>query len=299
MNKNKLLIALSICLIALGLSGCGVGRGIVVDLPGLDFNIDVPEMDVKVEVPGIDTESFVPQMAFNCRMPGSSSGLDLRDTLEGSGDVVVESRSVPEFDRVALKGCGEVFLTQGDRGSISVEVDDNLLPYITTEVVQGELILSFTEEIKDRVIEPTAGIRFNVGFKELEAVNIYGAGVIKASSLDVDQFEVNLYGAGDITLRDVFAEKLEVLVPGAGKVEIHGRVQEQEVLLSGVGSYEGQNLESEIAKVALRGLGGARLWVTEFLNVEISGAGGVSYYGSPTVTQQITGLGSLNHLGER
>ena len=53
--------------------------------------------------------------------------------VRGSGNVVTQERQVSGFDSVALSGVGEVFITQGDKESLTVETDDNLMRYIQTE----------------------------------------------------------------------------------------------------------------------------------------------------------------------
>ncbi len=53
-------------------------------------------------------------------------------TIQGSGDVITESRDVSGFDSVSLTGIGRVIITQGDKESLTIEADDNLLEYITS-----------------------------------------------------------------------------------------------------------------------------------------------------------------------
>src|SRR5690242_12646963 len=55
-------------------------------------------------------------------------------TVHGSGNVVTEARPVSGFDRVSVSGAGQLKVTQGDAESLTIETDDNLLPYIRSEV---------------------------------------------------------------------------------------------------------------------------------------------------------------------
>jgi hypothetical protein len=73
----------------------------------------------------------------------SSGGTDeTSGTIEGSGNVESESRDVSGFDEVDLRGVGNLSIRQTGSESLSVEAEDNVLPKITTEVVNGRLILS-------------------------------------------------------------------------------------------------------------------------------------------------------------
>ena len=59
---------------------------------------------------------------------------DSRDVITGSGNVITESRDVSGFDGVSHTGIGRVIITQSDTESLTIEADDNLMEYITSEV---------------------------------------------------------------------------------------------------------------------------------------------------------------------
>jgi hypothetical protein len=51
--------------------------------------------------------------------------------IEGSGQVRRESRVVGGFTAVNFSSFGELTLVQGDTEALTIETDDNLLPYVT------------------------------------------------------------------------------------------------------------------------------------------------------------------------
>ena len=55
-------------------------------------------------------------------------------TIQGSGDVITESREVSGFDSVSHTGIGQVIIVQGDEESLNIKADDKLMEYKTTEV---------------------------------------------------------------------------------------------------------------------------------------------------------------------
>ena len=59
---------------------------------------------------------------------------DDEDGIEGSGDVITETRDVAGFRRIVLVGEGNVIITQGDSESLEVTTDDNLMQYIETSL---------------------------------------------------------------------------------------------------------------------------------------------------------------------
>jgi hypothetical protein len=218
--------------------------------------------------------------------------------VRGSGDVVREERRVSDFDHVSLTGIGRVVLTQGESESLTVETDDNILPYIRTEVRGRTLVLGFNKRATGRSMDPSE-LTFHLQVREVSGLDLTGAGTLEADSLTCDRLQVHLSGAGHIAVDSLDAEELVVRLSGAGGLEVAGEVTEQDVDISGVGAYRGSRLQSERAVVEVSGAGGATVWVTETLNVRVSGVGSVDYYGSPSVTQNVSLVGKVASLGAR
>ena len=71
-------------------------------------------------------------------------------TIEGSGNIITEERYVSGFDRLTLSGFGEVSVEQGATESLTVCTDDNIMPYVQTEVKNNTLILDFDDKGRNR-----------------------------------------------------------------------------------------------------------------------------------------------------
>jgi hypothetical protein len=220
-----------------------------------------------------------------------------RDVVRGSGHVVTEERTVADFDRVSLTGAGDVIITQGEAEALTVETDDNLLPYIQTRVKNGTLTLGFAAAARKKNVRPTKGITFHLSVKDLTALQISGAGNMRAASLEADLLELHLSGVGDFQVDALAAQELEVNVSGAGNVRLAGQVMEQDVRLTGAGDYRAGELESQTATVQLSGVGTATVWATDSLDTQISGVGEVQYYGDPEVIMSSSRLGRLVRRG--
>ncbi|NIO72071.1 MAG: hypothetical protein GTN71_24365, partial [Anaerolineae bacterium] len=157
-------------------------------------------------------------------------------TIKGSGNVVTEERDVSGFDSVALSAFGEVIITQGDKESLTVETDDNLMQYIETEVRGRTLELGFTDDVRHRIPDPSKSIIFRLSVPELTALDSSGAGRFEIDELDADRLKITLSGAGDIRMDSLTASDLVVTVSGAGNIELAGQVETQEVNLNGLGN---------------------------------------------------------------
>src|SRR5262245_27179722 len=97
----------------------------------------------------------------------SACGLNL---INGSGHVITESLAVSDFTEVDFSGFGELTLVQGESESLTIETDDNLLPYIKTTVSQGTLAIGFDEGPTTPILRPTDSIRYQLTVKTLTAL---------------------------------------------------------------------------------------------------------------------------------
>jgi hypothetical protein len=93
--------------------------------------------------------------------------------------------------------------------------------------------------------------------------------------------------------KNIATENLSVKLTGTGAITLSGKATEQQVVLDGVGTYNGAGLASQRAQVTHSGTGGAVVRATDQLNVTLSGLGGIEYIGNPQVTKKISGLGTV------
>ena len=63
------------------------------------------------------------------------------ETVTGNGVMKTESRDVKGYTGIALQGSMNVQLSYGNTSTITVEADENLLPYIETFVENGNLVI--------------------------------------------------------------------------------------------------------------------------------------------------------------
>ena len=68
--------------------------------------------------------------------------------IPGSGVIVAESRFVDDFDAISLNGSANLLISVGEPASVTVEIDDNLLDVITTEVDNGCLEIRNTKNYR-------------------------------------------------------------------------------------------------------------------------------------------------------
>jgi hypothetical protein len=225
-----------------------------------------------------------------------SENQGIQELVYGSGEMAQEERPLSGFDRVALGGVGKLVISQGEREQLVISAEENLLPYITTQVRGSELVIGMQ---RGKLIVPSHTLEYRLTVKDLRAVKLAGWGDVEIRPLEVGELEVTTAGAGRIALLDVQAEELCVLVNGSGSVSAKGKVTFLALTINGAGSFLGESLQSQEADLRIAGFGNAVAWVRRALETRISGFGTVSYYGSPQVQQRNYGVGIVRRLGDR
>jgi hypothetical protein len=215
--------------------------------------------------------------------------------VRGSGKLTTEAREARGIDRLALPSSGDVILTQGDRESLTVETDANVMQYITTKVDGGTLTLGTQNGMS---VSPTR-LTFTLTVVDLDGITVSGSGNVDAERFDTDDLEVKVTGSGNARIDALAAQTAQVRVTGSGNVDLAGQVAELEVNNTGSGNYVGGDLRSERASVTNTGSGNVTLWATESLDARVTGSGTVRYYGDPTTNVSDSGSGEVKRLGSK
>jgi len=212
-------------------------------------------------------------------------------TVRGTGDMTSEEREVGDFSAVDLAGIGTVSVEFGDETALRIEAEENLLPYLESEVEGNTLTLGIREGVNAL---PTQGIFYYLTVRDLEEITVSGLGNMDVPRLEGTTTAVNITGGGDINIEELSAKNLTVEISGLGDLTIAGgEVADQNVTITGGGNYNARELASEAANITITGLGSAAVWTRDALNASISGGGSVRYVGRPQVTKNITGLGEV------
>ena len=193
--------------------------------------------------------------------------------VQGSGVLATETRDVGDFTGLDLRGSANVKIAVGQKARVVLELDDNLLPLIQTEVRNGQLVIDNQQSYRS-----SRGLNVSITVPEMQQLAVHGAGDISIVNLDSDQFVVDLNGSSDVTALGS-ARKLTVTINGSGTVHLEDVVANE-------------------ATATIRGSGDIRLHVLEELSANILGSGDIRYRGTPQVSKSIQGSGSIEPLAE-
>ena len=238
----------------------------------------------------------------------TASALALEPPIKGSGKAQTETRELSEFTEIASSISGDVKIIIGDPQPLKITADDNLLPYILTEVTDGKLKIYCEKNIK-----VVTSINIELTTRDLDALVCSGAGDFKLAGLHDDKLNVTVAGAGDMKLTDLELDEMKIVLAGSGDIELGAELKKLETIIAGAGDVKARGtansltatisgagdlnlakLKSASAIVTVSGAGDADVYASDALVAQVSGAGSITYYGKPaSVTKSITGAGSI------
>ncbi len=213
------------------------------------------------------------------------------DSITGNGNIRTETRNVKNFSGVKTSGSIDIEISPGDKYSVSVEDDENILPAIVTEVEGGTLNIHYKnntsindDHAKVYVKVPSLDKIISSG-----SANITINGVVKNDR----KIEVAVSGSGDIN-GGLDAPEISASIGGSGNMKLHGRTKDFDARVSGSGNMDCRDLHSENTIIKVSGSGNAHVFASVHIEARVSGSGDIYYGGNPTSPEiHQSGSGSI------
>ncbi len=215
--------------------------------------------------------------------------------IKGNGINATIERSVGQYEDLEVVGFFDVFLVYGTEGNLALEGEENLLPYVITEVKNGTLKIRTERNITLKPSSFKKGIVITVPIQEINGASLSGSGdLIGKTPIKGEEFKVVLSGSGDVSL-ELETNKVKTVLSGSGDIALKGNTNDLEVTISGSGDVEAYGLQAEHAEVKVSGSADVYVTVNESLTTRVSGSGDVSYKGNPRkLDSKTTGSGSVS-----
>ena len=192
-----------------------------------------------------------------------------KNNIQGSGNIISESRELNNFTSIILLGSIDVNIKTSESNNCVVVADDNLIPYIKTEVVNNKLNISLNESYSS---------------EEKLVVNI--------NTPNYD--EVSLSGSGNINILDFKNNNLSLNISGSGNITGNGEVETLVVKINGSGNLMSKEIKSKSATITINGSGDGEVFASDSISAKINGSGNIKYFGNPeNVDTIINGSGDI------
>ena len=205
---------------------------------------------------------------------------DGSDKVKGNGKVTTEEREIASFNQIVLEGVFNVYLVQKEKEKIRVETDENVLPYIITEVENNVLTIKLKDDSK---ISKMKRINVYITLVDINKLETKGVGLLHCmGKLNLKTIELQLKGVGATKL-NLDCDTLNVNSELVGSLTLSGSAKEFNVKHKGIGSFEAFDFKSEKVNLESDGIGKAEVFASKELIIDAKGLGGVKYKGNPAL----------------
>ena len=214
--------------------------------------------------------------------------------IRGSGRIVTEKRVISGFKGIRVGGPFEVELKMGPVAEVVIESDDNVLPYIETNIRKDILWIGIRNlnsysntHLKVFITAPvitdlTASASANIIGKDL---------LISKGSISINASSASTISA------EIDAPDVEAGASSGASIRLSGRTRSYMAHVSSGAHLNTFDLLSEQTKVTASSGGTAHLHASVNLEANASSGASVSYHGAANVQKSVSSGGSVERGG--
>jgi hypothetical protein len=215
-------------------------------------------------------------------------------TITGNGQLKKETRNVEAFSGLASLGAIDVQISYGNSKSITLEMDENLLSYIETNVENGKLTIKPKKNIN---IKSPSKMIVRVSMTKVTSLQESGSGNISGDGAFYNdgKTSIAISGSGNIKFGFDSFKQLDLSLSGSGNMNFkNGKSENIDAHISGSGNIDCSNISSNEVVAQISGSGDIKVNAKNNIDAKISGSGNVFYKGnSVNIKSQIAGSGKV------
>ncbi|MCL6294310.1 head GIN domain-containing protein [Jejuia spongiicola] len=203
--------------------------------------------------------------------------INMNSGVRGNGNVQTVERSITEsFTAIKATEGLDVYLTQSNSESITVEADENLHDLIITEVVDNVLKIHTRENIGRSTSK-----KVRVSFKDISAItSTSGSDVYSTNTITTDYLILKSTSGSDMKL-NVDTSTLECQSTSGSDLKLSGKTKKLIAEATSGSDIKASNLIAESSQV--KATSGADITVntSKELTAKANSGGDIKYYGNP------------------
>lgn len=206
--------------------------------------------------------------------------------VNGNGNVITKERPLNDsFNSVKISRGLDLYLTQSDQESLTVEADENLHEIITTTIENNVLLISTTQNIGN-----SSSKKIMLNFNNISAIKATsGSDVISTNTIHATHLDLDISSGSDMELH-IESESISCHSTSGSDLELSGKTNQFIAEASSGSSIDADNLESLNAQV--KASSGAEISVNTLkkLTAKASSGGDVRYLGTPEIIKKNDGV---------
>jgi len=208
---------------------------------------------------------------------------DDKDRIEGSGNVITKDISVNSFDELDASGVFNLQLSQGDKETLRIEADDNLMDLFIIENEGSTLKIKMK---KNSNFNSKKQLKVYITFKTLKSMNLgMVGGTSSDDKLKFTDLKLKNQSVGSVSL-NMTLQTLNMENQSVGSVKLEGSAENAVVKNNSVGSINAGNFVVQKMDIENNGVGSATVNAEKELKYSDSFLGKVSNKGNATVKKK-------------
>ena len=208
---------------------------------------------------------------------------DDKDRIEGSGNVITKEIPVKSFEELNASGVFNLLLSQGDKESLKIEADDNLMDLFIIENEGSTLKIKMK---KNSNFNSKKQLKVYVTFKTLKSMDLgMVGGTSSDEKLKFADLKLKNQSVGSVSL-NMTLQTLNMENQSVGSVKLEGSAENAIVKNNSVGSINAGNFVVQKMDIENNGVGSATVNAEKELKYSDSFLGKVSNKGNATVKKK-------------
>lgn len=203
--------------------------------------------------------------------------MNLGAGVDGNRNVVTVERSISnDFESIKVSQGLDLYITQSNDVSLSVEADENLHELIVTDVENGTLRIYTTKNIRR-----AASRKVNLNITDISAIKATsGSDVYTTNTITASDLELNCTSGADMTL-DVKTETLNCHSTSGSDIRLRGSTKVLIAEATSGSDIKASDLKAETSKVKATSGADISVNTSKELSARATSGGDIRYTGNP------------------
>lgn len=217
----------------------------------------------------------------------------ITSALTKNVEIVSKNYPIESFSSLKANTVAKIVYTQSDEVSVRVNGAQELIDHLMVKVDKGELIIENDMELNSKNDAPLVVF---ISSPTLNSIETYGKGdLCLKGEIKSDHLTIKSFGIGRVHALNLQSKKVSVKYDGIGNLKLGGVVQQVEILSSGVGNIDCEDLVAKTAIVKSTKIGKVKCLATESIGLFNEGIGEIIYLGNPTFKElHNSGMGKIS-----
>jgi Putative auto-transporter adhesin, head GIN domain len=222
-----------------------------------------------------------------------SSTAQIWKSVKGNGHIQKETRNIGSFNSLISNGSINVKISYGSPKELTIQADENLLPYVETNLQNGTLTIKSKNNTN---LRSKTGITVFLSMDQIKSLKLSGSGKIigNGAFTNDDKTIIAISGSGNLSLNFDTFKDLDLFVSGSGNIKLNGNSKTMSAHISGSGNIDCSDTRTNDITASISGSGNIKVYADNSVDASISGSGNVFYSGNPQkIERKVSGSGKV------